>query len=120
MKHSMPSMGRGLRKIIHKRFSTVSIDEYNTSKKCCGCGNNLQHYYDSKKEKEVYRLLTCSDCGSSKNKQFVYRTRDANSAMNMLQLTHKWIHEQIRPIEFSRNSLTPSIPILTVSTNGLW
>jgi hypothetical protein len=49
--------------------------------------------------------------------QFVYRTRDANSAMNMLQLTHKWIHKQIRSIEFIRNLLPPSIPTnQTVST----
>ncbi len=28
MKHFMPTIGRGLRKILSKRFETVSVDEY--------------------------------------------------------------------------------------------
>ena len=30
-------MGIGLKKIISKIFTTMLLDEYNTSKKCCNC-----------------------------------------------------------------------------------
>jgi hypothetical protein len=117
MKNSMPSMGKGLRRLIHKRFNTISINEYNTSKKCCDCHQNLKHYYDSNKKEEVYRLLVCSECASFENKKNVYRTRDANSAMNMLRLTYEWIHEQSRPSAFCRSNITssfePTIPVFT-------
>jgi hypothetical protein len=113
----MPSMGKGLRRLIHKRFDTISINEYNTSKKCCDCHQNLKHYYDSNKKEEVYRLLVCSGCASFENKKNVYRTRDANSAMNMLRLTHEWIHEQSRPSAFCCSNITssfePTIPVFT-------
>jgi len=100
MKHFMPTMNKGLRKQIHKRYDTITINEYNTSKKCCGCRNEMKHYRD-KENKEVYRLFECVSC---QNKQTVFRTRDANSAVNIMNLTACWIHNQTRPEEFSRAS----------------
>ena len=41
MKHFMPTMNKGLRKLIHKKYDTITINECNTSKKCCGCHNDL-------------------------------------------------------------------------------
>ena len=35
IKHFMPTMNKGLRKIIHKKYDTITINECNTSKKCC-------------------------------------------------------------------------------------
>jgi hypothetical protein len=99
MKHCMPTMGKGLRKLIHKRYDTITINEYNTSKKCCGCHKDLKHYKDNE-GKEVYRLFVCSECCyvSSKNKNnvAVFRTRDANAAMNILQLAKVYIATQQR------------------------
>jgi hypothetical protein len=103
MKHFMPTMNKGLRKQIHKRYDTITINEFNTSKKCCGCSNEMKHYRD-KKNKEVYRLFVCSNCVSCQNKQNVFRTRDANSAVNIMNLTTCWINNQTRPEEFSRAS----------------
>ena len=103
MKHFMPTMNKGLRKQIHKRYDTITINEFNTSKKCCGCSNEMKHYRD-KKNKEVYRLFVCSNCVSCQNKQTVFRTRDANSAVNIMNLTTCWIKNQTRPEEFSRAS----------------
>ena len=37
MKHFMPTMNKGLRKQIHKKYDTITINECNTSKKCCDC-----------------------------------------------------------------------------------
>jgi hypothetical protein len=107
MKHSAPSMGKGLRKLIHKRYDTISINESYSSKKCCECYKDLVHHYD-KNGTKIYRLLkcmdctNCSDCVSFENKRIVFRSRDVNAAHNIRMLTHEWIHHQSRPIAFQR------------------
>jgi hypothetical protein len=101
MKHIMPTMNKGLRKLIHKKYDTLTINEYYTSQKCCECYKDLKHCKD-KKEKEIYRLFHCSNCVSSKNKNTVFRTRDKNSAISIMKLTKEWIETQTRPSEFQR------------------
>jgi hypothetical protein len=80
MKHFMPTMNKGLRKLIHKRYDTITINECNTSKKCCDCFQDLKHYRN-RENKEEFRLLVCSNCVSlceaKENKKIVFRTRDA-------------------------------------------
>jgi hypothetical protein len=99
MKHFMPTMNKGLRKLIHKKYDTITINECNTSKKCCDCHKDLEYYKD-KEGKKVFRLLKCSNCVSCQNKQTVFRTRDANSSINIMKLTKCWIETQTRPAEF--------------------
>jgi hypothetical protein len=99
MKYTMPTMNKGLRKLIHKKYDTITINEFYTSQKCCECRKDLKHYKD-KNGGEIYRLFTCSNCVSCENKNIVFRTRDKNSAINILNLTECWIHNQTRPIEF--------------------
>jgi hypothetical protein len=108
MKYFMPTMNKGLRKLIHKKYDTITINECNTSKKCCGCHNNLEYYKD-KENKQVFRLLVCSKCVSCENKKIVFRTRDANSAINIMNLTETWIETQERPLCFQISSFTSSI-----------
>ena len=111
MKHIMPTMNKGLRKLIHKRYDTITINECNTSKKCCDCFQDLKHYRN-KENKEEFRLLVCSNCVSCENKKVVFRTRDANSAVNIMKLTRLWIEKQERPCEFQLKhpSFTITIP----------
>jgi hypothetical protein len=99
MKYTMPTMNKGLRKLIHKKYDTITINEFYTSQKCCECRKDLKHYKD-KNGGEIYRLFTCSNCVSCENKNIVFRTRDKNSAINILNLTECWIHNQTRPVEF--------------------
>ncbi len=99
MKYTMPTMNKGLRKLIHKKYDTITINEFYTSQKCCDCHQKLNHYKD-KKGAEIYRLFTCSNCVSCENKNVVFRTRDKNSAINIFKLTDCWIKNQTRPIEF--------------------
>jgi hypothetical protein len=99
MKFFMPTMNKGLRKLIHKKYDTITINECNTSKKCCDCHKDLDYYRD-KENKKVFRLLVCSNCVSCENKKIVFRTRDANSSINILKLTKCWIEKQTRPTEF--------------------
>jgi len=107
MKHFMPTMNKGLRKLIHKKYDTITINEYNTSKKCCDCNKDLEYYKD-KEGKKVFRLLKCSDCVSCENKKIVFRTRDANSSINIMKLTSCWIEKQERPLCFQISSFTSS------------
>jgi hypothetical protein len=102
MKFFMPTMNKGIRKLIHKKYDTITINECNTSKKCCDCYKDLDYYKD-KENKKVFRLLVCSNCASCENKKIVFRTRDANSSINILKLTKSWIEKQTRPTEFQNN-----------------
>ena len=109
MKHFMSTMNKGLRKLIHKKYDTITINECNTSKKCCDCNKDLEYYKD-KEGKKVFRLLICSNCVSCENKKIVFRTRDANSSINIMNLTKWWIEKQERPLCFHISSFTSSSP----------
>ena len=107
MKHFMPTMNKGLRKQIHKKYDTITINECNTSKKCCECNNDLSYYKNSDGNKQ-FRLLVCSECVRPQVKQTVFRTRDANSAINIMNITKCWIEKQERPACFQISSFTTS------------
>jgi hypothetical protein len=107
MKHFMPTMNKGLRKQIHKKYDTITINECNTSKKCCECNNDLSYYKNSDGNKQ-FRLLVCSECVRPQVKQTVFRTRDANSAINIMNIAKCWIEKQERPACFQISSFTTS------------
>lgn len=104
MKHFMPTPGIGLRKVIAKRFQTVSVDEFRTSKLCCKCHKELEHYRNEE-NKKVFRCLICSECGSSESKISRFVTRDLNSALNISMLAKAWISEQKRPEAFCKRKV---------------
>jgi len=116
MKNIMPTMNKGLRKLIHKKYDTITINEFYTSQRCCECYNELKHQKD-KKGKEIYRLFCCSNCVSSKNKNGVCRTRDKNSAISIMKLAKEWINTQTRPEEFKLKH-TPSPCITSVKARN--
>ena len=105
MKHFMPTMNKGLRKLIHKKYDTITINEFNTSKKCCNCYSDLEYYKD-KDGKKVFRLLKCSNCVSCENKQTAFMTRDINSAVNIRNITKSWVETQTRNPIFKISSFT--------------
>ena len=107
MKHFMPTMNKGLRKQIHKKYDTITINECNTSKKCCECNNDLSYYKNIDGNKQ-FRLLVCFECVRPQVKQTVFRTRDANSAINIMNITKCWIEKQERPACFQISSFTTS------------
>jgi len=107
MKHFIPTMNKGLRKQIHKKYDTITINECNTSKKCCECNNDLSYYKHGNGNKQ-FRLLVCSGCMRPQVKQIVFRTRDANSAINIMNITKSWIEKQERPLCFTISSFTTS------------
>ena len=102
-------------KIYESYYASMGIsnesgggNECNTSKKCCDCNKDLEYYKD-KEGKKVFRLLICSNCVSCENKKIVFRTRDANSSINIMKLTSCWIEKQERPLCFHISSFTSSI-----------
>jgi hypothetical protein len=114
-----PSMGIGLKKLIQKRFPTLLLDEYNTSKKCHNCWNDVCNIAIEGKSK--HRLLCCKSCGKSntgspedEQKSAVlspqFLTRDENSCRNMLNIVkHMLYKKKERPSVFCRNIL-PLLP----------
>ena len=105
MKHFMPTMNKGLRKFIHRKYDTITVNECLTSKTCCMCMSQLENHRDEKGRK-IHRLLVCrgQECVSSQNKKSVFKTRDLNSAVNILNLTRMWLDSKKRPNEFCRKS----------------
>ena len=104
MRNFMPTQGIGLRKLISKRFLTISVNEFRTSKLCCDCHKELcyLHVQKENKDKKVFRCLTCKGCVSSESKNVTFVTRDLNSALNIRRLAVKWIEEQKRPEAFTQ------------------
>ena len=105
MRHFVPTKGVGMRKLIARRFLTVSVNEFRTSKLCCKCHGPLQHLRvgsDATKKKKVFRCLICPGCDSSESKRPTFWTRDLNSALNIRQLALKWMNERTRPAAFCR------------------
>ena len=107
MRHFVPTKGVGMRKLIAKRFCTVSVNEFRTSKLCCNCFGQLQHLYveSDAKKKKVFRCLICHECESSKSKnKHTFLTRDLNSALNIRKLALQWMSEKTRPVAFCREA----------------
>lgn len=101
MKGCVSSLGIGLRRLIHRRFDTVTVNESYTSQKCCGCHTNLEHAKNIE-GKPIYRLLRCLKCVSFNNQPIVFRNRDANSATNILNLAKCYLSDSTRPESFCR------------------
>jgi len=105
MKHFIPTKNKGIRKLIHKKYTTISVNEYNTSKKCCICYSQLE--YIKHNEKKTFRHLSCSKCLSSENKHIVFKTRDVNSAINIRNLFQYYCMNKSRIKEFSPSCPSP-------------
>ena len=62
MKHFMPTMGVGLRKLVAKRFQTVTVNEFRTSELCYRCYSLIRLVsvlnFKSKKPINTYLYLT--------------------------------------------------------------
>jgi len=44
MKYFEPTMGKGLRTLIHRKYTTITTNEAYTTKKCCDCLNDIGKY----------------------------------------------------------------------------
>jgi hypothetical protein len=112
------TMGIGLKRMVQKKYTTLLIDEFNTSKKCCKCLKDIENKEINGVKK--FRLQICKNCvninfGCSKSKQKPelrytrFINRDLNSCMNMHNIIDYMLsHDKKRPIEYTRESYLPS------------
>jgi hypothetical protein len=124
MKNFIPTKGVGLRRLIHRKFHTISIKEAYSSKRCCECFQDLRNYiadnnfHTTKVGDKIHRILVCencikcssktvldpSKCVSSDNKRIMFRTRDKNAARNILRIGEDWIFYRQRRPAFTNTS----------------
>ena len=98
MKYQPPTMGKGLRCQIHRRYPTYTIDEYGTSIHCHKCGRELKNHYNG--SSKIHRCLVCKGCLSLENKKGVqtrFINRDINGALNIQKCLKEWVNKQRRP-----------------------
>jgi len=96
MRGCMPVPNKGLIKVLKKRFTVVSVDEFRTSQ---------LYNRDTSKEltnvkvngKKIHTLLT-----PTRNPNGVIVNRDHNASKNILRILKTFIESQTRPIEFMR------------------
>ena len=100
-KYNPPVMNKGLRRKVEKRFTTYSIDEFNTSKRDYKCGKELEHHIiDGEKH---YRCLVCKECQIREGHIGVrYVNRDINAALNICMCLRVWIENKTRPVHLRR------------------
>jgi hypothetical protein len=97
MRGCMPVPNKGLIKVLKKRFTVVSVDEFRTSK---------LYNKDTSKElinvkvngKKIHTLLT-----PKRNPNGVIVNRDHNASKNILRILTTYIESQTRPAEFTRS-----------------
>jgi hypothetical protein len=109
------TMGVGLKRLVKKRYTTLLLDEFNTSKKCCHCWKDISNITIDGSKK--FRLLGCKHCRNNKEEHigspedepksmfqsYRFFTRDKNSCLNMLGIVkHMIYNKNKRPSEFIR------------------
>lgn len=131
MKHKPPTMGKGLRKLLRKKYPVFLVDEYCTSKKCSGCESvddgDCAPFKKYEELSDEERRLTCarpprnnvteSGAGTPPARNFrgLLRcqscgkvwNRDENAARNMARLTRYAIERKARPA-YLRRSKSPA------------
>lgn len=120
MKGKEPAINKRVRKILRKnKYKVYLINEYNTSKLCCKCHNEVENFLirKSKKPKKinqnelVFGLVRCKnvkcrqeriDSGDKYNGS-IYN-RDTNAVLNMLYIMNSLKDSGERPEKYKRNS----------------
>lgn len=95
MKGHIPTKGKGLRRLISKRFLTITTKEYHTSKICNNCHNETDNLRVGRKS--IHRLLSCK----SKECQTIWN-RDVNAGLNIMNMMKCFLYEGKRPPAFTR------------------
>jgi hypothetical protein len=91
--------------ILHKRkIKVFIIDEYNTSKLCCKCEEELIKDFeklDKNNEKYIsHGILRCQSSNHVKNDSKVYHNRDKNAVMNMQKIVKHIFENDKRPKKY--------------------
>ena len=109
-------IGVGLKRLVKKRYTTLLLDKYNTSKKCCHCWKDIHNITIDGSKK--FRLFWCKHCRNYKEEHigsredepksmfqsYLFFTWDKNSCLKMLGIVKHMIYtKNKRPVEFIRD-----------------
>lgn len=122
MKHFMPTIGVGLRRLINRKYFTFTVDEFLTTKKCSECFNRTRLYKDDDTKKKTRGLVVCENCVKPKTENsnredtiVVFRNRDKNAALNIMNIAKYFLlNRGLRHPHFSRQQTCFS-PVIGVS-----
>jgi hypothetical protein len=103
MKNIMPTMGKGMRKIVSKKFDLALINEYKSSKLCHKCYCELENY------KGKHRVLMCKGCSGLESKKTTFINRDINACYNIMTIAKDWIESKKRRDEFKPDKLNDDL-----------
>ena len=101
-----PTITRKISKLFKKKgYEVYLIDEFNTSKKCYKCGNDLRNVESYRKHRSnpsvtakvtIWNILNCNNCK-------IFHNRNLNASMNMYEITQRILNYNDRPIYLQRN-----------------
>ena len=106
MKNYIPTKGVGLKRRLAKEFTIYDVHEYNTSKRCCICGSEMEKFMRRKNPRPykndeilVNGLLRCKNefCGK-------YFDRDLNGSLNIRKIAIEAINGNERPAYLQRTN----------------
>ena len=110
--YNMKGLESAISKRIIKLFTNVGyecylIDEYNTSKLCNECEEELEKFHKRENKKPtkfgeielVHGILRCQSLTHSE----IYHNRDKNAVKNMLKITINLMEKKERPLKYQRN-----------------
>lgn len=102
MKGTVPSPNKGFRRLLSKRFEILEVNEYNTSKLYNKTFKELVNVSVRKKgrKKHLHEVLTPKE----ETEKRIYVNRDKNACKNILYIGKNYLENQLRPIEFSRET----------------
>jgi hypothetical protein len=109
MKGLEPAICKKIRTIFgNAGYECYLIDEYNTSKLCNECEEELSKFLkrkssNPKKSNEEELVSGILRCQSSTHKSEIYHNRDKNAVKNMLKITETLISTKERPKKYKRN-----------------
>jgi hypothetical protein len=100
-KHELSAPTTYISKCCMKHFSTIFVDEYNTTKICCCCDKQMHPIMKENKQIRGLRWCSSTNCRNLVN-------RDMNAAKNILRA---FIGNTNRPQSLSRNSDIASVKL---------
>lgn len=123
MNNFMPTLGVGMRRLIHRKYHTFTVNEAYTSKLCSDCNKSLRMYKDDKTRKNIHRLLVCDncinfncfECVSSENKKITFKNRDKNAAINIMNVAKWYLFRGERHPHFTNFNFCSSTNLIGVS-----
>jgi len=112
MKNYFSTPNQGLRRLIHSRFLTITVDEYRTSCRYYKTGEELENFEYIKGEKTIkcHKLLKTTIYTNPKGENnCIYIDRDRNGGKNILQCLRNKLYNIERPLFLQRKLITGSV-----------